>query len=130
MEVSSKYSTVSTLRQQFLLVPSAHKDCYLAHLLTELAGCTAMVFTRTCDATRKVALMLRNLGMAAIPISGKLSQPKRLGALAKFKGGERSILIATDVASRGLDIPSVDVVINYEIPTNPKVGTRMGGGQL
>lgn len=44
-----------------------------------------------------------------------------MGALAKFKGGERSILIATDVASRGLDIPSVDVVINYEIPTNPKV---------
>ena len=49
-------------------------------------------------------------------------QPKRLGALNKFKAGERSILICTDVASRGLDIPSVDMVINYDIPTNSKVG--------
>ena len=48
-------------------------------------------------------------------------QPKRLGALAKFKAGERSILICTDVASRGLDIPSVDFVINYDIPAHSKV---------
>ena len=50
-----------------------------------------------------------------------LFQPKRLGALNKFKAGERSILICTDVASRGLDIPAVDVVINYDIPMNSKV---------
>jgi ATP-dependent RNA helicase DDX47/RRP3 len=49
-----------------------------------------------------------------------MSQPKRLGALNKFKAGERSILVATDVASRGLDIPSVDVVINYDVPTHSK----------
>eukprot|EP00271_Cylindrocystis_brebissonii_P013125 TRINITY_DN32722_c0_g1_i1.p1 TRINITY_DN32722_c0_g1~~TRINITY_DN32722_c0_g1_i1.p1 ORF type:complete len:469 (+),score=99.49 TRINITY_DN32722_c0_g1_i1:569-1975(+) len=120
VEVSSKYSTVETLRQQYLFVPAKHKDCYVAYTLSELAGSTAMVFTRTCEATRKVALVLRNLGFDAIPISGQMSQPKRLGALAKFKGGERSILICTDVASRGLDIPSVDVVINYDIPTNSK----------
>lgn len=49
-----------------------------------------------------------------------MAQPKRLGALNKFKGGERNILVATDVASRGLDIPSVDVVINYDVPANSK----------
>ena len=49
-----------------------------------------------------------------------MSQPKRLGALNKFKSGERSILVATDVASRGLDIPAVDVVINYDVPQNSK----------
>lgn len=48
-------------------------------------------------------------------------QSKRLGALNKFKAGECNILICTDVASRGLDIPSVDMVINYDIPTNSKV---------
>ena len=48
-------------------------------------------------------------------------QAKRLGALNKFKGGECNILICTDVASRGLDIPSVDMVIIYDIPTNSKV---------
>ena len=54
-----------------------------------------MIFTRTCDNTRKLALMLRNLGFDALPIHGQMSQPKRLGALNKFKAGERSILVAT-----------------------------------
>ena len=49
-----------------------------------------------------------------------MSQPKRLGSLNKFKSGERSILIATDVASRGLDIAAVDLVLNFDIPTNSK----------
>eukprot|EP00897_Mesotaenium_endlicherianum_P002901 jgi/Mesen1/2639/ME000166S01763 len=120
VEVSSKYSTVDTLRQQYLFVPAKYKDCYLVYVASELAGATMMVFTRTCEATRKLALVLRNLGFEAIPISGQMSQPKRLGALTKFKAGERSILICTDVASRGLDIPSVDVVVNYDIPTNSK----------
>ncbi len=71
------------------------QDCYLAYFLTELAGATFMVFTRTCDNTRKLALMLRNLGFDALPIHGQMSQPKRLGALNKFKAGERSILAAT-----------------------------------
>ena len=138
-------------------------------MLAELASSTVMLFTRTCDNTRRIALMLRNLGFGAIPIHGQMSQPKRLGALNKFKarrgctsivtlnrkchpnlactrtcaahilrvcirfsgvhiaqfmartqGGERSILTATDVASRGLDIPDVDVVINYDVPSNSK----------
>merc|ERR1739846_173273 len=66
------------------------------------------------------ALMLRNLGFSAIPLNGQMSQNKRLGALNKFKDRNRSILIATDVASRGLDIPHVDVVLNYDIPTHSK----------
>ncbi|KAJ7559932.1 hypothetical protein O6H91_04G107300 [Diphasiastrum complanatum] len=120
VEVSSKYSTVDTLKQQYLFVPAKFKDCHLVFLLNEMSGSTTMVFTRTCDATRRLSLILRNLGLGAIPISGQMSQPKRLGALNKFKAGERNILICTDVASRGLDIPSVDMVINYDIPTNSK----------
>ena len=58
--------------------------------------------------------------MAAIPLNGHMSQNKRLGSLNKFKAKSRSILIATDVASRGLDIPHVDVVINFDIPTHSK----------
>ncbi len=49
-----------------------------------------------------------------------MSQPKRLGALNKFKSGQRNILVATDVASRGLDIPNVDLVVNFDIPSNAK----------
>ncbi len=68
----------------------------------------------------RTALLLRSLGFGAIPIHGKLSQAKRLGALNKFKSKTNSILVATDVASRGLDIPHVDVVINFDIPTHSK----------
>ncbi|GAB4849734.1 DEAD-box ATP-dependent RNA helicase 10 [Ancistrocladus abbreviatus] len=120
IEAASKYSTVDTLKQQFLFVPAKYKDCYLLYILNEMSGSTSMVFTRTCDATSLLALMLRNLGLRAIPISGHMSQAKRLGALNKFKAGECNTLICTDVASRGLDIPSVDMVINYDIPSNSK----------
>ncbi|KAF5189698.1 Dead-box atp-dependent rna helicase [Thalictrum thalictroides] len=120
IEAASKYSTVDTLKQQYRFVPAKYKDCYLVFILTEMSGSTSMVFTRTCEATRLLALILRNLGLRAIPISGQMSQTKRLGALNKFKAGECTILICTDVASRGLDIPSVDMVINYDIPTNSK----------
>lgn len=120
IEAASKYSTVDTLKQQFRFIPAKYKDCYLVYILTEMSGSTTMVFTRTCDATRILALILRNLGFRSVPISGQMSQSKRLGALNKFKAGECNILICTDVASRGLDIPSVDMVINYDIPTNSK----------
>lgn len=65
-------------------------------------------------------MTLRFLNFKAVNINGKLSQQQRLNALNRFKSNERNILIATDVASRGLDIPSVDVVINFDIPANSK----------
>jgi ATP-dependent RNA helicase DDX47/RRP3 len=64
--------------------------------------------------------ILRHLGFKAISINGKLTQSNRIGALNKFKAGERTILVATDVASRGIDIPNVDLVINYDIPQQTK----------
>lgn len=120
VEVSSKYATVSTLIQNYLFVPAKLKDAYLTYLLNDLSGATAIVFVSTCANAQRLALMLRNLGFPAIPIHGQLTQAHRLGALNKFKSGDRNILIATDVASRGLDIPSVDVVINFDVPSHSK----------
>ncbi|KAJ3025986.1 putative ATP-dependent RNA helicase ddx47, partial [Rhizophlyctis rosea] len=120
IEVATKYSTVSTLLQYYLFFPFKHKECYLAYLLNDLAGHTTIVFTLTCASAQKLALMLRNLGFQAVCLHGQMTQPKRLGALGKFKSGGRNILIATDVASRGLDIPGVDCVINYDVPQSSK----------
>ena len=120
VEVSSKYQTVEKLQQSYIFIPVKFKDVYLLYILNELAGNSFMVFCSTCANTQRVALMLRNLGLLAIPLHGQMSQAKRLGALSKFKSKSRSILIATDVASRGLDIPHVDVVINFDIPTHSK----------
>jgi len=120
VEVSKKYQTVSGLIQQYLFFPAKHKDIYLAYMLTEMAGSPGIIFCSTCEHTQRVTLLLRNLGFGATPLHGKMSQPARLGSLNKFKGGQRELLIATDVAQRGLDIPTVDFVINYDIPTNSK----------
>ncbi|KRX80953.1 putative ATP-dependent RNA helicase DDX47, partial [Trichinella sp. T6] len=136
VEVSSKYQTVDKLQQHYIFIPQKFKvsnmdlnnfytsdkfqDCYLVYILNEMAGKSCIVFTSTCANSLRTALLLRNLGFTAVPLHGQMSQAKRLGALNKFKAKDRSILIATDVASRGLDIPHVDLVINFDIPTHSK----------
>jgi ATP-dependent RNA helicase DDX47/RRP3 len=120
VEVSSKYTTVDNLKQHYLFVPDKFKDVYLAHILSKLAGNSFIVFTNTCNASARLTFMLRDLGLSAIPLFGKMNQSTRLGSLNKFKSRARSVLIATDVASRGLDIPHVDVVVNYDLPMHSK----------
>ncbi|WFD07546.1 RNA helicase [Malassezia vespertilionis] len=120
VEIGTKYSTVSTLHQYYVFMPFAHKDTYLVHLANEQAGHSIIVFTRTVHDAQRLAVMLRLLGFSAIPLHGQLSQTARLGALNKFKSGGRDIMVCTDVAARGLDIPAVDLVINFDIPTHSK----------
>ena len=120
VQISTKYQTVSTLLQSYLFIPHPHKDTYLIYLLNDFAGQSAIVFTRTVNETQRLAILLRTLGFGAIPLHGQLSQSARLGALNKFRAGSREILVATDVAARGLDIPSVDVVLNYDLPPDSK----------
>jgi ATP-dependent RNA helicase DDX47/RRP3 len=66
----------------------------------------------------RLSVLLRTLGFGAIPIHGQLSQSARLGALNKFKTKSRDILVATDVAARGLDIPAVDLIVNIDLPSD------------
>ncbi|KAL8813003.1 MAG: hypothetical protein Q9223_000837 [Gallowayella weberi] len=116
---ASKYQTVATLIQNYLLLPYKNKDLYLVYLLNRFAGQSIIVFTRRVDDAQRLPFLVGSLSLnlKAISLHGQLSQTARLGALGKFRAGESvKILIATDVASRGLDIPSVDVVINYDLP--------------
>ncbi|KAF3346542.1 hypothetical protein VdG1_08872 [Verticillium dahliae VDG1] len=112
---SNGYQVVSTLLQNYLFIPHALKDVYCVHLINSFIGQTTIVFLRT-----RLAILLRTLGFSALPLHGQLSQSARLGALNKFRAGSRDILVATDVAARGLDIPNVDVVINYDLPQDSK----------
>ncbi|KAG8815472.1 ribosomal RNA processing protein [Serendipita sp. 399] len=120
VEVSSKYSTVSTLQQYYVWGPYMRKEVNLIVLVRSLSGKSLIVFTNTVNDTVRLTLMLRSLNIAAIPLHSKLSQSTRLGSLNKFRSGGRQVLIATDVAARGLDIPQVDLVINYGVPQNSK----------
>lgn len=122
VEVGTKYQTVSTLKQHYLFLPFSQKDLYLVYLMndTSRSATSVVIFVRTIHDCSRISIMLRMLGFPAIPLHGQLSQSARLGSLNKFKSGGRSILVATDVASRGLDIPLVDMVVNFDIPTNSK----------
>lgn len=120
VEVSTKFQTPKKLLQSYLFIPAKYKDCYLTYLVNEHAGQSMLIFGATCNNVQRLALMLRNLGFPAICLHGQMTQPKRLGALHKFTSGQRSILICTDVAARGLDIPNVDLVINFDLPGHGK----------
>lgn len=74
VELSTKYQTVDTLIQNYLFIPFKYKEAYLVHLLNEKAGNTAIIFCSTCVSTIKLALTLRNLGVGAVSLNGKMSQ--------------------------------------------------------
>eukprot|EP01039_Chlorochromonas_danica_P010332 gene10333-11436_t len=120
LEVSTQFQTPKALVQQYLFMPAKWKDCYLAYLLDDLRGQSTILFVATCQQAERTTLLLRNLGWGAVCLHGQMSQAKRLGALNKFKTGGRNLLIATDVAARGLDIPEVDLVVNFDLPVNAK----------
>ncbi|KAI9624658.1 hypothetical protein H4Q26_016722 [Puccinia striiformis f. sp. tritici PST-130] len=118
--MSTKYDTVDGLVQLYMFFPFKNKDAYLVYLVNELSGKSMIIFTRTVYDANRISIILRLLGFPSIPLHGQLSQSTRLSSLNQFKSGNRSILVATDVASRGLDIPTVDCVINFDLPTNSK----------
>ncbi|KAJ3948627.1 ribosomal RNA processing protein [Colletotrichum fioriniae] len=117
---SNKYQTVKGLIQHYCFVPHTQKDTYLIYLGNEFAGKRIIIFARTVAEVQRLSILLRALGFSAIPLHGQLNQTARLGALSRFREGTRQILVATDVAARGLDIPLVDVVINHDLPQDSK----------
>ncbi|PVV01682.1 hypothetical protein BB560_003889, partial [Smittium megazygosporum] len=99
VEISSKYSTVDKLVQNYMFFPYKFKDCYLVWLMNEILGKSTIIFARTCHEVMRTGMLLRTLGMEAIPLHGQMSMDRRLSSLTKFKSGARKILIATDVAA-------------------------------
>ncbi|PHJ19579.1 dead deah box helicase family protein [Cystoisospora suis] len=120
LEVNRKYDVASHLQQNFLLVPFKLKHTHLAAALLHLSPSSVIVFTNTCANARKTALFLRHLGFQSVCLHGKMTQPQRIGALTKFRAAETSCLVATEVGSRGLDIPHVQLVINFDVPLSSK----------
>lgn len=80
---------------------------------------STIVFVATCERAALVSGILSHVGVDNVALHSLLSQNRRLAALAKFKSQQVRVLVATDIASRGLDVPSVDLVINSELPRNP-----------
>jgi len=121
VEVNTKYATVSTLTQFYLFVPAKHKIVYMVYMMRSFFNDrSVIIFTNTKKSCHQLSLVMHNLNMQVIPLHGEMNQYERMGAIEKFKEGDKSILVATDVAARGLDIPFVTVIVNYDIPIHSK----------
>lgn len=120
VEINSKYGTNKKCKQYYIFIPHKEKEVYLTYILNKNKGNSIIVFCNECKDVMRLAYMLSALGISAIPLHGKLPQAKRLASLNKFKSKSDSILVATDVASRGLDIANVNLVINFSIPNESK----------
>ena len=117
---SDEVKLVKQLDQRYLFIPQHVKEVYLIHLLTDtsLAGLSTIVFVSTCHGCSLLYHLLLSLDppLSVTPLHSRLSQHHRLTSLALFRSSARKILLATDVASRGLDLPATAVVINYDLP--------------
>ena len=117
--IGSKPAPPQSIRQT--LCPATHrdKDAMLIALLKRDVE-SAIVFTRTKLGADRVSRILKRSGIRAVAIHGDLSQRERTAALAAFRRRARRVLVATDVAARGLDIPGVSHVINFDLPDEPE----------
>ena len=117
VQVTPKNTASELVRQVVIGVDKARKREVLADLIRSGRIEQALVFTRTKHGASRLAMQLEKDGIAATAIHGDKSQPQRVRALNDFKSGKVDILVATDVAARGLDIDNLPHVINYELPS-------------
>ncbi|GAC1554061.1 MAG: DEAD/DEAH box helicase [Mucilaginibacter sp.] len=120
VEVTPVSSTADTIQQALYYVDKSDKRALLAHLLKDKEIKTALVFTRTKHGADKVVKDLVRIGITAEAIHGNKSQNARQRALTNFKNRTTRVLIATDIAARGIDIDELTHVINYELPNIPE----------
>lgn len=116
IEVTPPNTTVERIEQRVFRLAASHKRSLLAHLITQGAWEQVLVFTRTKHGANRLAEYLDKHGLSAVAIHGNKSQNARTKALADFKAGEVRILVATDIAARGLDIDQLPHVVNFELP--------------
>ena len=115
-----EWAIVEQLKQEYVLMPAKVKDAYLVYLLKELNEVSTIVFTASCKSCELLHGMISELEIDSVALHSHLSQAERLRALSRFKSSRARVLVATDVGSRGLDIPKVELVLNYNIPAAAK----------
>jgi ATP-dependent RNA helicase DeaD len=114
--IKSKTSTATNIRQRYWLVSGMHKLDALTRILEAEPFDGMLVFTRTKQATVELAEKLEARGFAAAPLNGDIPQQQRERTVARLKAGQIDILVATDVAARGLDVERIGHVVNYDVP--------------
>ncbi|KAF2802789.1 DEAD-domain-containing protein [Mytilinidion resinicola] len=104
------------IREGLVECGALEKDLYAYALLLHHPNVRTLLFTNSISAVRRLAPFLQNLGLPALPLHSQMAQKARMRSIEKFKSQEGAILVATDVAARGLDIPAVALVLHYHLP--------------
>jgi ATP-dependent RNA helicase RhlE len=120
VEVAARNQAAEAVRQLVYPVDRDRKEALLAHLIASQDWRQVLVFTRTKIGATRLASYLDRRGLEAVAIHSDRSQPERTRALEGFKTGETRVLVATDVAARGLDIEDLPHVVNFELPWQPQ----------
>jgi ATP-dependent RNA helicase RhlE len=120
IEVAPRNTTATLVTQAVYQIDKGDKNDLLSHLITAGAWEQVLVFTRTKHGANKLAQYLERNGISSAAIHGNKSQGARTRALADFKAGAVRVLVATDIAARGLDIEQLPHVVNYELPNVPE----------
>jgi ATP-dependent RNA helicase RhlE len=120
VEVAPTSSVVDTIEQNVYFVEKQEKKDLLIHLLKKQRPQSVLVFSRTKHGADKIARILCKAGIGSEAIHGNKSQTARQRALSNFKSNKISVLIATDIAARGIDINQLELVINYDLPDIPE----------
>ena len=114
--IKSRTSTATNIRQRYWIVSGIHKLDALTRILEAETFDGMLVFTRTKQSTVELAEKLEARGFAAAPLNGDIPQPQRERTVARLKSGQIDIVVATDVAARGLDVERIGHVVNYDVP--------------
>jgi len=120
IEIAPVVATADLIRQSLFYVNKTDKKSLLIHILKDQSIETALVFTRTKHGADKVSRELLKAGIKAAAIHGNKSQAARQSALKNFKNRSTRVLVATDIAARGIDVEQLSHVINFEIPNIPE----------
>ncbi|KAJ7185672.1 ATP-dependent RNA helicase [Mycena filopes] len=126
IDLSPQGGVVATLKESKIECLSADKDAYLYYFLLRYPG-RSLVFLSSIDGIRRLMPLTELLNIKAFPLHSQLEQRQRLKNLDRFKSTPNSVLLATDIAARGLDIPAVDHVIHYQIPRSADAYVHRNG---
>jgi ATP-dependent RNA helicase RhlE len=126
VELADK-APASTIDHALFLIGESRKRALLENLLANDDCDTAIVFTRTKHRARQLAKQLSAIGHRAVALQGNMSQSQRDKAMAGFRAERFDVLVATDIAARGIDVSGVSHVINFDVPTTPEAYTHRIG---
>ena len=119
VEVAPSGTTVERVTQEVFVIHKDSKSRLLDKLLDQYQG-TALVFTRTKHGAKRLSSRVRAMGHTTAEIHSNRSLPQRRDALEGFKSGKYRVLVATDIASRGIDVAGIALVVNYDMPNDPE----------